>query len=62
MAQEQQEGNIMSEYTVEERDTIQDLEKKFGLSWQEICAANKEVIKDTNVLQAGIKINIPYTA
>ena len=50
---------IGSEYTVEERDTIPESERKFGLSWQRICEANKDVIKEDTFLQPGIRLKIP---
>jgi nucleoid-associated protein YgaU len=57
-----QDGNdstIISEYTIEERDTISDIENKFGLSWQEILDVNKDVIKEPNTLIPGLRIKVP---
>ena len=52
-------SSILSEYIVEERDTIPDIEKKLGVPWSEICEANKEVIGNTKMLQSGVKLKIP---
>ena len=46
-------------YMVAERDTIPDIEKKLGLSWQEICELNKDVIKNPDELLPGAKIKVP---
>ena len=53
------EAPIRSEYTVEERDTIEDIEKKHGISWSEIREANRDVMGDTEDLQPGIRLKIP---
>lgn len=53
-------GEYITEYIVEERDTIPDLEKKLGYSWQEICDINKDVIKNNEALLPGLKLKIPF--
>lgn len=52
-------GDIVSEYTVEERDTLYDIGKKHGLTWQEIFEANKDVISNPDLIQPGWKLKIP---
>jgi LysM repeat protein len=52
-------GDILSEYTVEERDTLSEIGRKHGLSWNEIYEANKDVIKDPDMIQPGWKLKIP---
>lgn len=52
-------GNILSEYTVEERDTLSEIGRKHGISWREIYEANKDVIKDPDLIQPGWKLKIP---
>jgi nucleoid-associated protein YgaU len=59
MASETSSNVITSEYTIEERDTINTIEEKLGLSWQEIAEANKDVMQDPNVLQPGTKLKLP---
>ena len=50
---------IRSEYTVEERDTIEDIEKKHGISWSEIREANRDIMGDAEELQPGMRLKIP---
>ena len=50
---------IRNEYTVEERDTIADIEKKHGLSWNEIRDANQDILGNERELQPGLKLKIP---
>lgn len=52
-------GNILTEYTVEERDTLSEIGRKHGISWKEIYEANKDVIKDPDMIQPGWKLKIP---
>ena len=59
MASETSSNVITSEYTIEERDTINTIEEKLGLSWQEIAEANKDVMQDPNILQPGTKLKLP---
>ena len=56
------QGNsgIITEYTIEEKDTLPDIAQRFGLSIEEIMAANKEVMQtETDLVQPGQRINIP---
>ena len=57
--QDESASTVVSEYTIEERDTIADIEKKFSLSWQEILDVNKDVIKEPNALTPGLRIKVP---
>ena len=50
---------IRGEYTVEERDTIGDIEKKHGISWNEIREANHDVMGEDQDLKPGMKLKIP---
>ena len=52
-------GNIISEYTVEERETIKDIENKLGISWKEIEEANKDILKEGQDVTAGMRLKIP---
>ncbi len=54
--------DILTEYTVEENDTLQKISKKFYDSyskWHKIYEVNKSLIKDPNFIKPGIVIKIP---
>lgn len=53
-------GHIMSSYVVEEKDTLPDIARKFGLSVEELLAANRDHIPDaSSLVQTGTRIMIP---
>lgn len=52
-------SDFFSEYIVEERDTIPEIERKLGFTWAELCAANRENIGETDKLEPGLKLKIP---
>lgn len=53
-------GSIVSEYIVEEKDTLDDLARRYGVSIEEIMAANKETVHDpVDLTRPGQRINIP---
>ena len=52
-------AQIRGEYTIEERDTIEDIEKMHGISWSEIREANRDVMGESDTLQPGMKLKIP---
>ena len=53
-------GGIVDEYTIEERDTLQNIADKYGVSIDEIIEANRDVIKQpSDLIQPGLKIMIP---
>ena len=47
------------EYVVAAGDNLTKIGKKYGVSWQQIYEANKDVIKDPNLIQPGWKLKIP---
>ncbi|MCD6065002.1 MAG: LysM peptidoglycan-binding protein [Flavipsychrobacter sp.] len=47
------------EYTVVSGDNLTKIGKQFGVSWQEIFEANKDQIKDPDLIQPGWKLKIP---
>ncbi len=51
--------NIVSEYTVEERETVKDIENKLGISWQEIISANGDLLKNDSDITPGMRLRIP---
>jgi LysM repeat protein len=53
-------GGFITEYIVEEKDTLPDIARKYGVSIQEIIAANQEIIKEpSDMVQPGLRIMIP---
>ncbi len=57
---EGQVGGIVDEYTIEERDTLQNIADKYGVTLEEIMEANRDVIKQpSDMIQPGLKIQIP---
>ena len=53
-AAEQQE-----EYEVVSGDTLTGIGKKLGKNWKEIFEANRDKIKDPDMIQTGWKLKIP---
>jgi len=53
-------GGIVDEYTIEERDTLQSISEKYGVSLEEIVEANRDTISDpSDMIQPGLRIKIP---
>jgi hypothetical protein len=53
-------GNIISEYIVEEKDTLDDIANRYGVSIEEIMAANSETVHDpVDLTRPGQRIMIP---
>jgi LysM repeat protein len=52
-------GGIISEYIVEEKDTLRDIARKYGLSIEEILAANPGMEEPSDMVRPGLKICIP---
>lgn len=48
-----------SEYIVKKGDTLSGIGKKYGVPWKDIANANKNIIKDPNKIQVGMKLVIP---
>lgn len=47
------------EYTVVKGDNLSKIGERHGVSWKEIFEANKDVIKDPDLIQPGWKLKIP---
>jgi nucleoid-associated protein YgaU len=51
-----------TEYEVVKGDSLSKIGQKYGVSWQEIYQANKDQIKDPDLIQPGWKLKIPKKA
>ena len=52
-------GSTKQEYEVVTGDNLTKIGKRYGLSWQDIYEANKDTIKDPDLIQPGWKLKIP---
>ena len=48
-----------TEYTVKSGDSLSKIGKEYGVSWQDIFVANKDIIKNPDLIQPGWKLKIP---
>jgi len=48
-----------TDYTVASGDSLSKIGKKHGVSWQAIYEANKDIIKNPDLIQPGWKLKIP---
>lgn len=51
--------SAQQEYEVVSGDNLSKIGKRFGVEWKEIYAANKDLIKDPDLIQPGWKLKIP---
>ena len=49
----------MQEYTVVKGDSLSKIGQKYGVGWKEIFEANKDQVKDPDLIQPGWKLKIP---
>ena len=49
----------MQEYTVVKGDSLSKIGQKYGVGWKEIYEANKDQVKDPDLIQPGWKLKIP---
>lgn len=52
-------GGIISEYIVEEKDTLPEIARKYGVSIEEILAANPGMNEPSDMIKPGLHILIP---
>jgi nucleoid-associated protein YgaU len=53
------EERASREYTVEAGDSLSKIGKAYGVSWQDIFEANKDIISNPDLIQPGWKLKIP---
>lgn len=53
------EERVSREYTVEIGDSLSKIGKAYGVSWQDIFEANKDIISNPDLIQPGWKLKIP---
>lgn len=53
-------GGIVTEYIAEEKDTLNDIAKRYGISIEAIIAANQDMLRQpSDLVQPGLHIKIP---
>lgn len=52
-------GTGMQEYEVKPGDSLSKIGQQFGVDWKQIHEANKDLIKNPDLIQAGWKLKIP---
>lgn len=53
------EERVSREYTVEVGDSLSKIAKAYGVTWQDIFEANKDIISNPDLIQPGWKLKIP---
>lgn len=47
------------EYTVKKGDTLSKIASRYGITWKDIFEANKDIVKNPDLIQPGWKLKIP---
>ena len=55
-------GGAETEYEVVKGDSLSKIGQKFGIAWKEIYEANRNIIKNPDLIQPGWKLKIPQKA
>ncbi|MCE3283697.1 MAG: LysM peptidoglycan-binding protein [Chitinophagaceae bacterium] len=53
------DGGSEKEYTVVEGDNLSKIGAQYGVTWKEIFEANRDQVKDPDLIQPGWKLKIP---
>ena len=53
------QGANMEEYTVKKGDSLSKIASHYGIKWKDIFEANKDIIKNPDLIQPGWKLKIP---
>ena len=53
------EAHAYDEYTVVKGDSLSKIGEKYGVAWKKIYEANKDQVKDPDLIQPGWKLKIP---
>lgn len=53
------QGANMEEYTVKKGDSLSKIATHYGIKWKDIFEANKDIIKNPDLIQPGWKLKIP---
>jgi nucleoid-associated protein YgaU len=52
-------GGAQEEYEVVKGDSLSKIGQRFGIAWKEIYEANRNIIKNPDLIQPGWKLKIP---
>jgi len=52
-------GSTAEEYTVKKGDSLSKIASRYGITWKDIFEANKDVVKNPDLIQPGWKLKIP---
>ena len=55
-------GGAATEYEVVKGDSLSKIGQKFGVAWKDIYEANRNIIKNPDLIQPGWKLKIPQKA
>ena len=56
---EVEQTSAMQEYTVKKGDSLSKIASQYGIKWKDIFEANKDIIKNPDLIQPGWKLKIP---
>ena len=55
-------GGQEEEYEVVKGDSLSKIGQKYGIAWKDIYEANRDLIKNPDLIQPGWKLKIPQKA